>query len=227
MTLYLVRHGVTVWGEGGRIQGQSDAPLSERGREQARAAARRLKSLSPFDALYSSDLGRAAATAEEISKALGLPLAFDSRLREIDFGKFEGLEMEEAERLYPEEFKAWREDPVHNRPPGGERLEALLSRVSNFVEELRERHPKGRVIAVSHGGPIRAMVLLALGLDLESSWRRVYVWWGSITAIEFPPSGPPLLRLFNDTCHLEEERGVFAPHGPMGGGHRLRRGHNP
>ena len=203
--LYLVRHGVTVWGEGGRIQGHSDAPLSEEGRRQAETAARRLRALGPFDALYSSDLGRALETARAVAREVGLPVSTDRRLRELHFGQFEGLTAEEAELLDPRAFRAWREDPVRNRPPGGETLQSLLSRVSEFVEEAGRRHPEGKVVAVSHGGPIRAAVILALGLELESSWRRVYVQWGSITAIEFPPDGPPVLRLFNDTCHIERE----------------------
>jgi len=204
MRVYFVRHGVTVWGEGGRIQGHSDAPRSEEGRRQARAAALRLQREGSFEALYSSNLGRALETAREISKVLGLPVIEDERLREIFFGEFEGLTAEEAERLHPEAFRAWREDPIRNRPPKGETLDSLLGRVLDFLQEVKGRHPQGRVVAVSHGGPIRAAVILALGLDLQASWRRVYVWWGSITAIEFPPSGPPLLRLLNDTCHLDK-----------------------
>lgn len=202
MTLYLVRHGVTIWGEEERVHGHSDAPLSEEGRRQARAVAERLRKEGQFSALYSSDLGRAVETAKEISQVVGLPLLVDPRLREIYFGKFEGLTNEEAERFFPQQFKAWREDPVRNRPPEGERVESLMSRVQAFIEEVKSAYPEGKVIAVSHGGMIRAAVILALKLDLATSWRKVYVRWGSVTVIEIPSSGPPLLKLFNDACHL-------------------------
>src|SRR5207248_3029517 len=97
----------------------------------------------------------------------------DSRLREGRFGAFEGLTSDEISARYPEEFRAWREDAVRNRPPGGETLEALQRRCMASLREHLPQHP-GKVVAVfSHGGPIRVMTcgLLALSLDVYPRLR--------------------------------------------------------
>src|SRR5947209_9607942 len=124
--LVLVRHGETEWNRDQRVQGHLDVALSERGIEQAQRLARWLTG-EPIDALYSSDLQRARVTAEILAGGR-LPVRLEPRLREGRFGVFEGLTAAEITSAYPEEYRAWREDAVRHRPPGGETLEDLQLR---------------------------------------------------------------------------------------------------
>src|SRR5689334_23473962 len=154
----LVRHGQSEWNAVGRWQGQSDPPLSDLGRSQARAATH---SLGALDAIYSSDLLRAAETAEIIATTLGVgPVLLDVDLRERDAGEWSGLTRDEIHERYPgylpddrhRAFAPDRGDP--KRPPGWEPDDALLARARRALERIHRDVPDGDVLAVSHGGLI-------------------------------------------------------------------------
>ncbi len=170
-TILLVRHGETDWNRDGRIQGQSDPPLNDRGREQARSLARQLEGL-PLDAVYSSDLVRARETAEILAAGLDLPVIVDPDLREIDFGSWEGLTAEEVRTRWPDAFerRATVEPAAYD---GGETHAALLRRVGAAVRRLVGIHAGGQILLVAHGGPVRALLMEAEGLDYLTQ-RREY-----------------------------------------------------
>jgi probable phosphoglycerate mutase len=148
-TLLLVRHGETDWNADGRLQGQTDRPLSEYGRRQARQLAEELAG-EEFDAIYASDLSRARETAEIVGARLGLPVALDSDLREKDWGTWEGLTPVERDRV---EFV-------------GESTEAHQERMLRALRRISERHPVGGVLVVTHGGSMRRVQTAALGWAL-------------------------------------------------------------
>jgi probable phosphoglycerate mutase len=148
-TLLLVRHGETDWNADGRLQGQTDRPLSEYGRRQARQLAEELAG-EEFDAIYASDLSRARETAEIVGARLGLPVALDSDLREKDWGTWEGLTPVERDRV---EFV-------------GESTEAHQERMLRALRRISERHPDGGVLVVTHGGSMRRVQTAALGWAL-------------------------------------------------------------
>ena len=149
-TLLLVRHGETDWNADGRLQGQTDRPLSEYGRRQARRLADELAD-EHFDAIYASDLSRARETAEIVGERLGLPVLLDPDLREKDWGTWEGLTPVERDRV---EFV-------------GESTEAHQERMLRALRRVSERHPDGgRVLVVTHGGSIRRVQTAALGWAL-------------------------------------------------------------
>lgn len=152
--ILLVRHGETDWNRDHRWQGQSDPPLNDVGRAQARALAERLAT-EPPRAIYSSDLGRARETAEIVGNAFGLSVALDPRLREVDVGEWEGLTMAEVERLYPEGAERRREGATGWTT--GEAYEAMGARVLEAVREIAAAHPGERVLVVTHGGPMRSV----------------------------------------------------------------------
>jgi len=175
-TLILVRHGETDWNRDGRWQGQADAPLNERGREQARALADELMG-EPVDAVYASDLSRARETAEIIAARLGRePVEVDARLREVHVGGWSGLTMAEIEDRFPAEFELWRSgDPAHDFA-GGETYAAMGERVVEALEEIASRHPDSNVLVVLHGGSIRGALAHAAGITYtEQSRRRAHV----------------------------------------------------
>jgi broad specificity phosphatase PhoE len=199
ITLYLVRHGETVHNLEGRIQGHTDSPLTPLGIRQAKAAAARLAS-EKFDAIYSSDLGRAISTAEIISAPHNLPIQTTVLIREAYLGEVQGLTRMEFEEKYPENYRKWREDSVHCRPPEAETLENLISRCGDFLRELSEKYNSNeRVLAVVHGGSLRGLICAACNQDPEF-FRYIHMSNASISILEL--SNRPALWLLNDTCHL-------------------------
>jgi broad specificity phosphatase PhoE len=149
-TLLLVRHGETDWNADGRLQGHTNRPLSDFGRRQARQLAEELDG-EKLDALYSSDLARARATAEIVGERLGLAVALDPDLREKDWGTWEGLTAVERDRV---EFV-------------GESTEAHQERMLRALRRISERHPGDeRVLVVTHGGSIRRVQTAAMGMAL-------------------------------------------------------------
>ncbi|HPS48504.1 MAG TPA: histidine phosphatase family protein, partial [Flexilinea sp.] len=125
----LIRHGQTDWNLEGRYQGQSDIPLNSTGIKQARLIARVLRD-EQFDAVYSSDLLRALRTAEIITEYHdSLKINTDPRLREVNQGEWEGLTRDAIRDRYPKIWEALIENPVSVRPPGGETVVEVQSRV--------------------------------------------------------------------------------------------------
>ncbi|MEZ5182338.1 MAG: histidine phosphatase family protein [Acidimicrobiales bacterium] len=159
--LLLVRHGESTWNADGRWQGQADPPLSERGRQQAAAAA---AAIGTIDAIAASDLERAAHTAAIIARALGVdPVLTEPRLRERDAGPLSGLTRPEIHERYPgllpddpsgyvpgaDGHPAW--------PEGWEPDEVLWDRVEVALLALGRLVPDGDVLAVTHGGVMYAV----------------------------------------------------------------------
>ena len=177
--LLVARHGETDWNVANRWQGQSDVPLNDNGRAQARSLAVRLRG-SIVSGIVSSDLSRARETAEILAAALGL--AFDHvdvGLRERSFGCFEGLTRDECMARYPNEWLAWQRD--HLMPVGGETAEALLARATSAFERAARHVARDDApgLVVTHGAVIRAIVAGATGerpppIQNAELWRMVW-----------------------------------------------------
>ncbi|MEV2238908.1 histidine phosphatase family protein [Micromonospora sp. NPDC049891] len=151
--LIIWRHGNTDWNAASRVQGQTDVPLNDLGREQARAAAPLLAALRP-DALVASDLNRAAETAAALSALTGLPVRSDARLRERHFGTWQGLLLTEVAERFPEEYARWRAGDLD---PGAdiEPLDELGKRVGTALQEAADELPGGTVVIATHGAAAR------------------------------------------------------------------------
>lgn len=158
LTLTLVRHGTTAWNEGGRWQGLTDVPLGPQGEAQALSLREQLRE-QRFDQVFSSDLQRAARTAELALP--GAPMILDPRLREYSFGAFEGFTVPEMQ-AHPE-YADWQQDPWQNPVPGGESLQEVAKRLRSWAGELGG----GQVVAFSHSIAIRTLLVDLLGLPLE------------------------------------------------------------
>lgn len=145
----MLRHGQSEWNAAGRWQGQADIDLTDLGYEQARRA---VDKLGMFDAVASSDLGRARMTATIIAEGLGIGLLpADERLRETQVGEWQGLTHHEIERDWPGYLD------THQRPPGFESDESIVERVTSALTELAQMFPGGEVLCVAHAGVIRVM----------------------------------------------------------------------
>ena len=157
--LLLVRHATTDAVR--RAAFPVDEPLDERGRAGARELGRRL---GRVDEAYSS----ASRRARETALAAGLDARTDEALAECDFGRWHGRELATLHESEPEGVAAWLRDP-HSAPHGGESLAALCQRLARWLDEQAER--SGSAVAVTHGGPLRAAVVHALGAPLDAFWR--------------------------------------------------------
>lgn len=192
--LILLRHGRTPWNDDGRLQGQTDVPLDDVGRAQARAAASALAPLRPA-LVVSSDLVRARDTAQVLADAAGAPLRLDARLRERDFGAWEGLIGAEIEEGWPEAYAAWRQGDE----PGemaAEPRSAVGRRVIAAIEEAAAGlDPRDLLVVVGHGGALSTAMTAALGMS-PGEWFGVRAMDnGRWSLLESNPRTPPAWRL--------------------------------
>lgn len=168
--LILLRHGETEWNACGKFQGHLDSPLTSKGLAQAEAMARRLEKVN-FAALYCSDLGRAAHTAEIIARRTGHTLHKDPRLRERCLGIFQGLNKDEISRLHPQEFHLLTNGGPDYAVPEGESVAARFAINLQCLEEIAAQHPAQTTVVVSHGGLVSAMFRYVVGLPLTARRR--------------------------------------------------------
>lgn len=190
--LILVRHGQTPT-TGKVLPGRAPGlHLAEQGLEQARTAAERLSKLTKVDAIYASPLERTRETAAPIGKALGLPVKVDRGLLEADFGDWTGRELKDLMKL--PEWGTVQRAPSTFRFPSGESFLEMQTRIVGALDRLRERHPGGVVIAVSHADPIKAAVAHAMGTHLDL-FQRIVISPCSITAIAYHGGGPVVLTV--------------------------------
>ncbi len=183
--LILARHGATAWNEARRLQGASDPPLSQAGRAEARLLGSRLAgSVSQGQIVWTSDLRRARETAR-----LALPegrLRPDARLREYDFGVFDGSTWEENESTHGNLFREWAADPEAAPPPGGETLKEFRARVAGWLAEVRTGDRRGVVVA--HGGVI-GMIHALLTFGSFSKSRLLMPPTGGFVELRRSPAG--------------------------------------
>ena len=168
--LILARHGETEWNEKSLIQGAQDIPLNKRGISQAHRLAARLAD-EKLAGIYASNLQRAVKTAEIIADKHNLSVKQESDLQEINFGIWEGKSFAEIEEAAPDWIEKWKSRRDINAPPQGENLTQLRDRAAVALEEILEKHQGGKVLVVSHGGLIRALVSHYLGMPLADSWQ--------------------------------------------------------
>jgi broad specificity phosphatase PhoE len=168
----LVRHGQTDWNLEGRYQGQSDVPLNENGRIQARNLAIQL-SQEYFDSIYSSDLKRAAETAHIIADRLHLSVHLDLRLREINQGDWEGQLVEVIQARYADLWEQRTVDPASVRPPGGETVGEVADRVAHALDEISARYPAGKILLVSHGLSLATVICKVRGIPTGQAYQFI------------------------------------------------------
>jgi probable phosphoglycerate mutase len=172
LTAVLVRHGETAWNRDGRVQGWAPVGLTDRGRRQARALGRHLASAYDFDAVVASDLRRARETAVRLhDEGVDPAPTYSLRWRERDFGVYQGLSQEALFGAHPEFRATAGAMGARAIPEGGESLLALRERVLAGWEQLLERNGSGTVLAVTHGGPIYALLGHVRGMALSAAFR--------------------------------------------------------
>jgi broad specificity phosphatase PhoE len=204
MKLFALRHGETAWTRERRFSGSRDISLTPHGERQAQALADVLAAERAV-AVYASPLERARGTAEIIARPLGLVVVADPSLREMAFGDWEGLTRVEVEARWPDLFDLWRRSPERAVPSGGESLLEVAGRAGKALQQIRDNHPGGTVVLVSHAIVLRLIVLDALGLGPERLWSLDASPAG-LTEIEYLPGWATVHRM-NTLAHL---RGLSA-----------------
>lgn len=191
--IVLVRHGEPEEGIGGRCYGRLDVALSARGREQVRRAQHLLSDVA-FTTVYSSPRRRALESAGLLAAGLAC-VAVDERLREIDFGIFEGLTYDDIARRFPEKYEEWMKRPTDVAFPGGETFAAMAARVRDVLDDLRRTHTNEVILVVSHGGVNRVALATALDLDLGRIFRLDQAY-ACVNVVDYF-AHEPVVRLVN------------------------------
>ena len=184
-TIFLVRHAETDYNLDKRLCSRTDAPLNDAGREQALALGKRLKG-SNFGRVITSPAARCQETADLIIKGAhgpdaGASITVDPRLREADFGRFEGESATELEAGSDPLFEQWRQGGVLSPEDGVEPLISVAARAGSFLDDLpRDPLP---ILVVSHGYLLRLMLAQAvLGLPVRG-YLQVWLDNGTFSAI--------------------------------------------
>lgn len=199
MRLILLRHGETPWSAEHRYQGATDTLLSDVGRAQVAALAERLRGAA-VNEFRSSPLRRTLDTAAAVAAHHEAPVVPDERLREISFGRWEGLTHEEIRRQAPERYARWQADPGVATPPDGEPLASVLERVGDLWREVVAQPQDATIALVGHGACLRALLCVALEVPTSAFWR-FQLGAASVSEL-YVYDGRAKLLLLNDRHHL-------------------------
>ena len=183
------------------VLGTSDVPLTELGRDQAKAAAQKISLMEPSPTfLFSSPYQRAKETAGYISNVIGLEPIFMDGLKEMNSGEMEGIKASEMDDKYPEYMKNWRRDHSTARPPGGETLEEVHSRAWKSILNIFNEYDEPVVVVVAHLFPIQGILCNVLGIK-SNNFEKLVIDLGSLSSIEIQSHSYRLLRM-NDICPI-------------------------
>ena len=205
MRFIFVRHGETEWNVTGRYQGQTDVPLSEKGRAQAEALGKRFADIH-VDEVYSSPLKRAYDTARAIAEPKGLPIHKVDGIKELNFGEWDGLTKEQLTEQFGEAFVKYRIEPFHYPMAGEGTLNRAKLRVGAALEDIKEefRHTDKTIVVVAHGGILKLAIFYLL--DISSRlYRCIELDNTSLTSIDVEEDRC-ILRVLNDAHHLDGSR---------------------
>lgn len=199
--LVLIRHGETDMNRELRFQGHVNVALNAIGLEQARRLAARMAG-EQADAVYVSDLLRARQTAEPIAGELSLQPVPESGLREQSFGKVDGMRVDDIQRDHPEAWAGWLRFEEDFAMPDGESTRAFHARVMEAVQRVVAKHPRQRVVVVTHGGVLDMIYRTARSLGLNGP-RQSDIPNAGFNRIRVRDGGIDILD-WADTRHLAD-----------------------
>lgn len=197
--IILIRHGETAWNREERFRGRADIELNDVGIRQARAVASRLIH-SDAAAIYCSPMKRTLQTAQPIGELKNLKIFPLEGVTDVDYGHWQGLTIEEAQRRNPEVFSQWRREPQNVCFPNGESLEEVRNRASISLDQRIQYHIGQTFIVVSHIVVCRLIILHFMGLDTSHFWN-IQQDNCAINTFEIR-NGLTVAVSINDTCHL-------------------------
>lgn len=173
MEIYIIRHGQTVWNKERKLQGSTDIELTEEGRKMASLTGHGLRGI-PFDKVFSSPLKRAYVTASLIHAESNVTIEIDERIREVSFGEYEGLNVDEMLNNEACGFYHFFDKPeLYRAAEHGETLGDVILRGKEFIEDkiLPLEGKAQRVMIVAHGAMNKALLAAMLGRELKDFWK--------------------------------------------------------
>jgi alpha-ribazole phosphatase len=197
--LLLVRHGETEQNSALRYWGRTDVGLGAMGLRQAEQLRDRLAT-EKMDCVYSSVMKRAVVTAQTIASLHRTEVVRCPELREIDFGKLEGLNFNEVSVQYPEIAHMWIHHDTELVYPDGESLPLLDQRIAEFKARLDKHAQNETILIVAHSGVLRTLICQVLGLEMKNRWN-LRIDLASLSIVETYPN-TAIMSLLNDTSHL-------------------------
>ena len=203
LKLYLLRHGETIYSRTGGYCGDLDPELTDNGQRMAAAFAKAHQAIA-WDAVFVSPMKRTIATAKPLCEAIGMEMQFRNGLRELRYGKWEGLTNEFVKENYSEDYLRWLTEPAWNPPTGGETAVQLASRASLAIAEIQEQYASGNVLVVSHKATIRVILCSLLGIDMGRYRDRIDVPAASLSLIQFGALGP-MLKVLGDRSFMDAD----------------------
>lgn len=200
MLIYIVRHGETEWNKQKRTQGSQNVSLTDTGRKQALRLGKYLEGKS-IQKIYSSDLDRAFETAKIIGDRINLVPTPSFLLREVCFGEWEGLTLDEIEEKYPGQLDKWNNN-IEFKSPNGESISCVARRVQSFIQQLNKDHTKRdeKILIVSHALTCKILILELLDMPIKYI-NRFRLDNASLSLIEFSPNRSRILFL-NNICYV-------------------------
>ncbi|QXM05645.1 alpha-ribazole phosphatase [Crassaminicella indica] len=193
MKLIFVRHGETEDNNKGLYCGWNDVELTEKGMMQAKKVCEKLKERK-IDYIITSDLNRTMKTAEMINKYHHKKIILEKKLREMNFGLWEGLSYKEIKKKYAKELSGWEADWIDYAPPFGESVRHMYKRVTSSIDNIIAEYKDKNILIVSHAGCIRAILAYLIGNGIEDYWKYKIENCG-ITTIEMVDKLPVLIGL--------------------------------
>lgn len=204
--VFLIRHGETEWNRLGKFQGCQDIDLSLEGIVQAEHLSKRFN--TNFDYICTSPLKRAIQTATIIAANKKIQPMIVDELREINFGQWEGLTLEQISCKFPKEFSKWRTDKLEGPMCGGDlSIEKASTRAKNAIKEIADKHKEKRILIVAHGGIIKAGLIGLFDWDM-TMYHKLKLGNTSICEINFDFDLNPTISTINDTSHLPDSYNI-------------------
>jgi broad specificity phosphatase PhoE len=197
MRLTVVRHGQTKWNLEHRTQGHQDSPLTALGVTQADRVGQALADIR-FDSAFSSDLERALDTAKHIMAAnfCGFHIQPDKRLRELNYGDWEGITHAEITSNFSKEYHTYRNHSDSFRAPNGESFKEMRSRFIQFLSEMMNS-PTGNHLIVSHSGLIQILILVLTEKSLSELFHSPSILPASISIADLENGKWNLIQVGN------------------------------
>lgn len=173
MEIYLLRHGETNYNKENRIQGKLSIPLNENGIENLKKFSRCILN-KKFSKIYCSSSKRCVQTSQVIFKKT--EIIFDERLTERNYGEWEGMLWSDIMKLNPNIRKEWDRKGISFRPPNGESIEEIISRINDFIIDLKSLHLENdKILVITHGGPIKIFLGYSKDLPKEKYYEQRFI----------------------------------------------------
>ena len=201
VTLYITRHGETVWNTEKRMQGSQDSPLTSKGIQNAALLGKAIQNIE-FAAILSSPSGRTVHTANLIKGEREIPILYDDHLKEINMGDWEGKTQAFIEASDPTEYDAFWNHPHLYKPAVGETFIEVRERAAHMLNRIQREYKSGNILIVTHSVVIKCLFSIFTNAPLERIWDPPFIHDTSLSIVEMNENGFEIV-LAGDLSHRE------------------------